>query len=126
VVDTSVVLALMFGEPGGERLEEAIADGSVMSDINCAEVINCLMREGSDPQTALTAAREIELEAIPFSSKLLPAMAVMFPHAKRANLSLADCACLATARHLNLPALTADKDWAKIAGDVGVEVILVR
>ncbi len=126
VVDTSVVLALMFNEPGGDALNAAIADGSIMSDVNRAEVINCLMREGTDPEVALAAANELELEAIPFSSEFLPAMTVMFPHAKRANLSLADCTCLATARHMRLPALTADKAWAEIAGDVGVEVVVVR
>jgi ribonuclease VapC len=126
VVDTSVVLAMMYNEPGGDKIDEAIADGSVMSDINRAEVINCLMREGTDPRTALTATKDVELEAIPFSSEFLPAMTAIFPHAKRANLSLADCACLATARHLRLPALTADRAWAEIAGEVGVEVVVVR
>jgi ribonuclease VapC len=126
VVDSSVVLAKMFREPGGDALMAAIADGSVMSDINRAEVINRLMRDGADPLTALASAEGVDLEAIPFSTEFLPAMTVMFPHAKRANLSLADCACLATARHLRLPALTADKAWAEIAGDVGVEVVVVR
>ena len=126
VVDTSVVLAKMFREPGGNALKAAIADGSVMSDINRAEVINVLMREGTDPLTALASAEGVDLEAIPFSSDFLPAMTAIFPHAKRANLSLADCACLATAKHLRLPALTADKTWAEIAGEVGVEVVVVR
>lgn len=126
MVDTSVVLAKMFREPGGDALKVAIADGSVMSDINRAEVINVLMREGTDPLTALVSAEGVDLETIPFSSEFLPAMTAIFPHAKRANLSLADCACLATARHLRLPALTADKTWAEIAGEVGVEVVCVR
>ena len=126
VVDASAILAMIFEEPGGDLLDEAIEDGSVVSEINRAEVINRLMRNGTDPQTALAAAKDIELEAIPFSSELLPAMTAIFPHARRANLSLADCACLATAKHLRLPALTADKSWAEIAGEVGVEVVCVR
>ena len=126
VVDTSVVLAKMFREAVGNALKAAIAAGSVMSDINRAEVINVLMREGTDPLTALASAEAVDLEAIAFSSEFLPAMTAMFPHAKRASLSLADCACLATAKHLRLPALTADKAWAEIAGDVGVEVVVVK
>lgn len=126
VVDTSVVLAKMFREPGGEVLKAAIADGSVMSDINRAEVINVLMREGTDPLTALASAEGVDLESIPFTSEFLPAMTEIFPHARRANLSLADCACLATAKHLRLPALTADKAWAEIAGELVVEVVVVR
>lgn len=126
VVDTSVVLAKMFREPGGNALKAAIADGGVMSDINRAEVINVLMREGTEPLTALASAQGVDLEAVPFSMEILPAMTTIFPLAKRANLSLADCVCLATAKHLRLPALTADKAWAEIAGEVGVEVVVVR
>ena len=126
VVDASVILAMIFEEPGGDQLNDAIADGSVVSDINRAEVIKRLMGNGTDPETALAAVKDLDLDAIPFSSELLSAMTTIFPHVKRANLSLADCACLATAKHLRLPALTADKAWAEIAGDVGVEVVVVR
>jgi PIN domain nuclease of toxin-antitoxin system len=43
---------------------------------------------------------------------------------RKAGLSLGDRACLALARDLGVPALTADAAWAKVPS--GVEVRLVR
>lgn len=126
VVDTSVVIARLFREPGGEWLEIAADAESVMSEINLAEVVRRQMRDGVSPEVALRVANGIGLEFVPFNQAIIAEMVHMFPFERRANLSLADCACLATARHLRLPALTADKAWAEIAGDLGVEVVVVR
>jgi PIN domain nuclease of toxin-antitoxin system len=40
------------------------------------------------------------------------------------GLSLGDRACLAQARHLGLPVVTADQKWKDL--DVGVEVLVIR
>ncbi len=126
VVDSSVVIARLLGEPGAEMLEIAVEGGSVMSDINRAEVVRRQMRDGGAAVTALFIANSNGLDFIPFDQAIMAEMVHMFPYERRANLSLADCACLATAKHLRLPALTADKAWAEIAGEVGVEVVCVR
>ncbi|MEY4501109.1 MAG: hypothetical protein RIS52_999 [Pseudomonadota bacterium] len=126
VVDTSVVIASLLEEPGGEWLDKAIAHDGVMSEFNLAEVVRRQMRDGVTAEVALEVANNIGLDFVRFNQAIISEMAKIFPFEKRANLSLADCACLATARHLRLPALTADKTWAEIAGDVGVEVVVVR
>jgi ribonuclease VapC len=43
---------------------------------------------------------------------------------KKAGLSLGDRACIALAKELGLPAMTADKAWTRAAS--GVEVVLLR
>jgi ribonuclease VapC len=126
VVDTSVVIAYLLEEAGGDWLDKAVDAGSVMSEFNLAEVVRRQMRDGVTLENAMRVAINIGLDFVPFNQTIIAEMTKIFPFERRANLSLADCACLATARHLNLPALTADKDWAKIAGDVGVEVVVVR
>lgn len=126
VVDTSVVIARLFREPGGEWLEIAVDADSVMSEFNLAEVVRRQMRDGVAPEDALRIAQALGLDFVPFNQAIIAEMAMIFPFERRANLSLADCACLATAKHMRLPALTADKAWAEIAGDVGVEVVVVR
>jgi ribonuclease VapC len=126
VVDTSVVIARLLCEPGAEWLEIAIEHGSVMSDVNRAEVVRRQMRDGGTAADSLRVANAVALDFIPFDEAIMREMVHMFPFERRANLSLADCACLATAKHLSLPALTADKAWAEIAGEVGVEVVVVR
>ena len=42
------------------------------------------------------------------------------------GLSLGDRACLALASELNAAALTADRDWAKVAEAVGVDIYVIR
>lgn len=44
----------------------------------------------------------------------------------RARLSLGDRFCLALSRRLSSPALTTDRGWASVAGDLGVVVELIR
>ena len=45
---------------------------------------------------------------------------------KRVGLSHGDRACLALAKKMGLPAVTADRAWAEIADAIGVEVVLIR
>jgi PIN domain nuclease of toxin-antitoxin system len=45
---------------------------------------------------------------------------------KSAGLSFGDRACLALARRLRLPVMTADRAWSSIASTVGVTVDLIR
>lgn len=42
------------------------------------------------------------------------------------GLSLGDRICLALAKTRGLPALTADKAWKSLAGELGIKVELVR
>jgi PIN domain nuclease of toxin-antitoxin system len=48
------------------------------------------------------------------------------PATRGAGLSLADRSCLALARTLRLPALTADRSWLSVADAVGVRVEMIR
>ena len=50
----------------------------------------------------------------------------MIAHTRPYGLSHGDRACLALARHLDVPAVTADRPWAGIADEVGVRVELIR
>ena len=45
---------------------------------------------------------------------------------KPKGLSEGDRACLALARHLGMPAVTADRPWAEVADEGGVRVELIR
>jgi PIN domain nuclease of toxin-antitoxin system len=48
------------------------------------------------------------------------------PATRGAGLSLGDRSCLALARTLGLPALTADRSWLGVADAVGVRVEMIR
>lgn len=51
-------------------------------------------------------------------------IALLRPLTKASGLSLADRACLALAKRLDIPALTADRDWADL--NLGIAVQLIR
>ena len=126
VIDASAVIAHLQGEPGGEAFLDAMTEGSAISAINAAEVAKRMRLNGASDESIARQMARLQPLIVAFDYQHLSDFTATLPHAKRANLSLADCACLATARHMGLPALTADKAWAEIAGEVGVEVVCVR
>ena len=126
VIDASVIIAHLQGEPGGEAFLDAMDEGSAISAVNAAEVAKRMRTNGATDEQIERQMKRLQPLIVAFDYPHLMHYTATLPHARRANLSLADCACIATARHLRLPALTADQAWAEIAGDAGVEVVVVR
>ncbi|WP_135257201.1 type II toxin-antitoxin system VapC family toxin [Thermus caldilimi] len=124
LLDASALLAFLLKEPGGERVKEALLQGAVMGAVNLAEVGSKLAERGLDPGEvfARLRARGIlgqTLEVFPFTEEDALEAARLRP----LGLSLGDRACLALARCLGLPALTADASWEGLAVGVRVEVV---
>ena len=59
----------------------------------------------------------------PVDYPLAREMARLRPVTRSAGLSLGDRACIALARSLSLPALTADRTWSALPLDVEIQVI---
>lgn len=125
VLDASAVVALLRRETGADRVA-AVIDGASCSAVNLAEIVEQYIKAGvSEADTRqLIVALPIVIEA--FGEALAYETAILKPICRKAGLSLGDRACLALARLRNAEALTADKAWLKIAGDVGVKVTLIR
>lgn len=124
VLDASALLAFLLKEPGGERVKEALLHGAVMGAVNLAEVGSKLAERGLDPGEVFAhlRARGIlgqALEVFPFTEE----DALEAARLRSLGLSLGDRACLALARRLGLPALTADATWEGLAVGVGVGVV---
>ncbi|MGH3267157.1 MAG: type II toxin-antitoxin system VapC family toxin [Trebonia sp.] len=122
-IDASALLALLFGEPGAEAVAEAIAGGAAVSTVNLAEVATVLVRHGQDPAVILGPVCQ-QLVVEPFSDADALAAAGLYPRTSSKGLSLGDRACLALARRLAGPAVTAEHAWAEL--DLGIEVSLIR
>ena len=123
VLDASAVLALLQEEPGADEVE-SILDGSVLSSVNLAEVLQKSTQHGID-----TEGLEYDLEALgveirAFDVVQARATAAVWKAAPRAALSLGDQACLALASGLDGVAVTADRRWASLR--LGVDVRVVR
>lgn len=129
VLDASALLAHLQDEPGGDAVAEAIASGAVISTVNLAEVFSRVADRGADPAKLAAELTQIGLldgaiTVEPFTAADAIDAGRLRPLTRDAGLSLGDRACLALARRLDAPALTADTEWQLV--DHGVELRPIR
>jgi len=128
-LDASALLALLKGEPGAERVAEALERGAYLSAVNLAEVLSKLADWGEDPAEAQARMAQVGLlgaavEVLPFTGEDALEVARLRALTRAYGLSFGDRACLALARRLGLPALTAERAWAEL--DLGIPVEVLR
>ncbi|WP_019011721.1 PIN domain-containing protein [Deinococcus aquatilis] len=124
VLDASAVIAWLRQEPGADQVDVALQNAAVISAVNFAEVLSKVGERGGDVRAA---ARDLRIEGLrvePYGDEDAVVTAELRVLTQAQGLSLGDRACLALARRLGLPALTADQQWANI--NVGVKVQLIR
>ncbi|MCK9249770.1 MAG: type II toxin-antitoxin system VapC family toxin [Solirubrobacteraceae bacterium] len=128
VVDASAVIALLRDEPGAAEVERALAavdttdpTAALISTVNLAEVHQAL---GPELPASLIGEVDSVIRPAAFSATHARGAAALREPTRDLGLSLADRACLALARSLDLTVLTADRPWAR--ADVGVEIRLIR
>ena len=123
VLDASAALAVLNGEPGGGEVWPHLP-GARLSAVNAAEVTSKLVVGGTGPEEAGRTLERLGARVVPFEVADVVPTARLRAVRGSAALSLGDRACLALAFRLGLPALTADRIWAKL--DTGVDVRLIR
>ncbi len=123
VLDSSAVLAYLAEEPGYEKIA-AVLDGAAWSAVNAAEVATKLAEKGAPDQRIQQTIRSLHLQIIPFDETLSYRVAALRQPTRGLGLSLGDRACLATAPHLAVRAVTTDRMWSRLK--VGVTIQLVR
>jgi ribonuclease VapC len=128
-LDASALLAHLRDEPGADVVAEAIASGAVISTVNLAEVFSRVADRGGDPAklaAELTQSGLLDgaITVEPFTAADAIETGRLRPLTRDAGLSLGDRACLALARRLDAPALTADTDWQGVAH--GIELRPIR
>lgn len=129
VLDASALLAYLREEPGADVVADVIAEGAVISTVNLAEVFSRAADRGTDPAglaIELTGGGLLDgaITVEPFTVADAIETARLRPLTHRAGLSLGDRACLALARRLRAPAVTADNAWQGITH--GVELRQIR
>ena len=129
LLDASALLAYLRDEPGADIVADRIADGAAVSTVNLAEVLSSVAGDGSDPIWLLERLRQRGLldgaiEVEPFTAEDAAEAARLRPLTHELGLSLGDRACLAVARRLRIPAVTADTAWE--SAGVGVDVRPIR
>lgn len=122
-LDASAVIALLLQEPGQDHVFSRL-EGACISTVNVVEVLVRLRRGGVEIDDGARAVARLGIEEVALGLSDASEVARLIAETRSAGLSLGDCACLALARERGIPALTADRAWAKL--DVGVEVELIR
>lgn len=126
VLDASAMLALMLAEPGSDTVA-AVLPGALMSTVNVAEVVSKIVeRDALAHGKAYRAIQDLGIEMVPFDGDQALVCGTLRGVTREAGLSLGDRACLALGKSRNLPVLTADRAWSKIAEAAQVQVIVIR
>lgn len=123
VLDSSAVLARLWREPGSDRVDEVI-DGALISTVNLTEIVQKLVERGADASVARAITEALPIRPRLFDVDAAIATGLLRQATRQAGLGLGDRACLALAKALDLPVVTADRAWAEL--DLGVEVVLIR
>ncbi|SNR70290.1 VapC toxin family PIN domain ribonuclease [Paracoccus sediminis] len=122
-MDASVLLCLLNGEPGSERVLEALP-AAVIGSANLAEVVSKLLEHD-------LGVEEVEdvLESLLLDVRLSPlprryALGHLRPATQSLGLSLGDGVRLSLAADLGAPVLTAGQTWGGL--EIGVQVELIQ
>lgn len=123
VIDSSVLLAVTFGEPGAERALPVLP-GAVISAVNASEVVSKFIEQGANAEDAAATLGEFDLQVAPFDEALALAAGLLRRETRSRGLSLGDRACLALASRDGARVLTADRAWDGL--DIGVHIDVIR
>jgi ribonuclease VapC len=122
VLDSSAVMAVMFGEPGQERVLETLP-GALLSTVNLGEIISILTSRGVDAGVAENAVRRLGVDIVDFSASHARVTGQLRTATKAAGLSLGDRACIALGIERQAEILTTDRAWATIETPATISVI---
>ncbi len=125
VLDASALLALLFDEPGAELVEGRLT-ASVMSAVNLSEVMHKSLERGVAVESLRDDLEALGVDVLAFDGGAAEEAANLRLATRAAGLSLGDRACLALARQLDLPAVTADRTWQGLELPDPVAVIAIR
>ena len=138
VLDASALLAYLQDEPGGEAIEEVLAE-AVISSVNWAEVVQKSVAVGVVVEGMREDLEALGLEVVPFTSEDGEMAGQLWLQTRQAGLSLGDSlrdgiaerACLSLGMRLDVPVLTSDslrdgiaeRVWATLGLPLDVQVI---
>ena len=113
VLDASAVLALIRDEPGGNKVAEHVGRAAI-SAVNLQEVVKELLVSDLNISVIREVLGELRLEVRPHDADAAYAAAALHEQTREFGRGLGDRSCMALALALNVPAITADREWRKV------------
>lgn len=112
VLDASAVLALLYGEPGQDKIRERIRGTDVrVGAVNISEVSAKLAEAGFEKAEVREALGALSATVHPFDEDLAHDAGMLRPATRERGLSLGDRTCLALANSLGVAVLTTNGAW---------------
>jgi len=125
VIDTSAVFIDLQDESGADDARKWLRD-AVISSVNLHEIVAKATEKGASPEQVKTLIAKLHLTVHPHGEEDALEAGLLRKATRTKGLGLGDRACLALARKLNLPAVTANKAWLDLADELAVNVVIVR
>ncbi len=122
VYDASPLLAIVFGEAGGEAVRGGLS-GAFISTVNWSEVLQKCEERGVDPVESAQDLLDLGIRLVPFEQSDAVAAAGFWSSTQQFGLGLEDRACLALGARLSAKVATMDRAWSQVS--VGVDIWVV-
>ena len=127
VLDASAILAFLQGEPGQERVWDALHNRQcLVSAANQAEVIAKALDRGTNQATIQAVLAELAYTVVDIKAEDGAQAGWMRDATRKLGLSLGDRLCLALAQRLQAPVITADRPWLDVASLLGLNILCIR
>lgn len=126
VLDASALLAIVKNEEGSGRVRSALDAGAAISTVNLSEVVAVLTGNGVPANEIRFELGNLNVQIEDFIEDDAYTAGLLKPLTDANDLSFADRACIALARRLGLPVLTADQPWIGLPLGGNPEIVLIR
>jgi ribonuclease VapC len=123
VLDSSAILAVVFNEPGAEKVV-GLLNGGLLSSVNLAEVHTRLILCRMPPDFARSRVMTMGCEICFFDEHQAYLAGELAAITHPYGLSVGDRACIALAIERNAKVYTADRTWKNL--NLGIEVEVIR
>lgn len=123
VLDASAILAVAFSEAGSSVVMNYQAN-AIVSAVNHMEVVSKLLRFEMPLHEIEVFLAEAFPAVMSFDKQQADLAGQLHKMHRTAQLSYADCSCLALAKLHGIPVITGDRKWAAIP--LGIDVQLFR
>ena len=122
VLDAWALLAYLQDEPGSETIEPML-DGSAISSVNWAEVVQKSIAGGVEVDGLREDVEGLGLSILPFTREEAETAGRLWLETRSCGLSLGDRACLSLGIRLGVPVLTTDQVWVSLKLPMTVHVV---
>lgn len=126
VLDSSAILAAIRKETGWDKVtyhDDIVRRETLLTAANYCEILSVLQKDGLDLEKYKNITHEYVGTFYDIDNKIAELAAKYRLLTKQYGLSMGDRMCLACAKIMSLPVLTADKVWTKLDLDIDIQCI---